>query len=170
MSLRLPREQEQDPEIVSPLLKLPAELRCIIYSYALGVPKWNRRHDFDCSYPEDALPPFRTLPERHDSRIPLRELESKDMHECSKNLGLPLLRTCKQIHNEALEYLWEKGPGFCFGDADSFVRAVRELPKALRTKVKKVRRPFHRSHKVLPTQADHHQRSPSWTSTAATGE
>lgn len=108
-------------EVVCPLLDLPAELRNLIYHFALiDPPLWKKRHSPFCEYSprtvdDIPIPPMALimLPTKH----PLPQCP------CTRRQGIKLLRACRQVHHEASPIFWSKNV-FLFNKRVDFITCV----------------------------------------------
>ena len=115
------------------LLKLPRELRDMIWAYTLLEPrKWDRRHKPGCSWYNPILgrepPPFALTTERlkyeHESS-PVYFTDST--HECGKRRNLGLLGANRQIRDEAEQIFWPVTT-FCFDGPLMFWARTEGVP------------------------------------------
>lgn len=103
------------------LIDLPAELRNLIYRFALiDPPFWKKRHSPFCEYSartidDIPIPPMALImwPTKH----PLPQCP------CTRRQGIKLLRTCRQIHHEASPIFWSNNV-FLFNKRVDFITCV----------------------------------------------
>lgn len=124
------------------LLRLPRELRDVIYWYALVEPnKWDKRHCPDCPF-HDLDAPAETPPfaQRFDLTSP-RDASPKAWARCDelcvRRKGLGLLRVCKQLYDEADPIFWEENT-LCFDGGEVVIAMTRSMPASAKRKVRKL--------------------------------
>ena len=124
-------------------LELPSELRIDIYERALIEPrKWDKRHHRTCSYYNPAatceIPPFRFDYGRNDPYWKNEDVlvEMVQCHKtCLRRKAVTLLRTNKQIYDEASPIFWSNNT-FCFeANGLVFQETFRHMPKWVKIKV-----------------------------------
>lgn len=126
----------------SRLLQLPPELRDIIYWYALVEPsKWNKRHSLKCQFRNlDApgeTPPFAMSYTSGSRSHKTTEAYMYCYTHCLRRQGLGLLRTCKQLYEEASPFLWNENT-FCFDDPNVFIDTVKSMPAEIKPGIRKL--------------------------------
>lgn len=115
------------------LLRLPGELRELVWKFALVEPHMlDRPHRHDCEFHSSVgdgiLPPALIQRGVMSAAVPVTETAKAHCQKyCGKRQGLSLLRTCRQVHSEA-EGLLLRLNQFSFGQAQEIGKVFFALP------------------------------------------
>ncbi|CAH0045487.1 unnamed protein product [Clonostachys solani] len=121
---------------------LPPEVRLLIYEFTLvEVPRWDKKHKFECKYRPGSAQGFEPPPFAQ-SKITVSESPWRTKTEtpcsCAKRQGLSLLRVSKSLNKICSPIFWSQNT-FCFLDAVEFLALVgHSLRPELRDQIRDI--------------------------------